>query len=415
MTAENAPAVSGPEKPAPPVVRRRPRRAGLIALIVVVILVVAGLAVGYQEKWFSSTQSSALGTCPSGITLQGDGAQFVAPLMSVWTDAFASETGNAVNYPASGSGTGLTHFSESPPLIDFAITDEPLSPAQRATMPAQPLTLPIIGGALAIIYNLPGVPGHLNLTGAILAEIYNGNISTWNNSAIQAINPGVNLPSNPIITVHRADPAGTTYVLTDLLSQDSPYWATHIGKGISVDFPALAGAIAAKGNSLVLSTVATTSYAIGYSDLTDVLTYTKSVVQYAAIENPAGHYIVPTLANTASAIADKVASTGTFPTSTGNWYNVSMVNAAGTTDYPLATFVYLFVYQNTSNGYDPSSAKSQVIVQWLDWVLSTGQTLANETSPSQLYYTALPASILAIDATGIQTMSYNGAVIPACK
>jgi phosphate ABC transporter phosphate-binding protein len=415
MTAENPPAGTESPKPARPLVTRRPRRAGWVALIVVVVVVVVVLAVGYQQKWFSSSSSAALGSCPTGITLQGDGAQFVAPLMTVWTAAFASFTGNQVNYPASGSGTGLTHFSESPPLIDFAITDEPLSSAQRAAMPAQPLTIPIIGGALAIIYNLPGVPGHLNLTGAILAEVYNGNITTWNDPAIRSINPGVNLPSNAIITVHRADPAGTTYVLTDLLSQDSAYWATHIGKGISVDFPPLPGAIAANGNSLVLRTVATTSYAIGYSDLTDVLTYTKSVVQYAAIGNPAGHYVVPTLANTASAIADKVASTGTFPTSTGNWYNVSMVNAGGTADYPLATFVYLFVYQNTGNGYDPSLTKSQVIVQWLDWALSTGQTLANETSPSQLYYTALPASILTIDATGIQTMTYNGALIPACK
>lgn len=398
-----------------PVIKRHKRRGGLVALIVVVIVVVAVLAVGYQQNWFGTSSVSTAGGCVRGITLQGDGAQFVAPLMTVWTNAFDAQTGNLVNYPASGSGTGLTHFSENPPLLDFAVTDNPLSSSERDAMPAQPLTLPVIGGSLAIIYNLPGVPGHLNLTGAILAEIYNGNITYWNDPAIVAINPNVTLPHVQIYTVHRADPAGTTYVLTDFLSQSSSYWASVVGKGMSVSWPPGPEQTAEKGNSLVLSTVATTADTIGYSDLTDVLTYTKSVVQYAAIENPSHEFIVPTLANTASAIADKVASTPSFPNSTGNWYNVSMVNAPGAGNYPLATFVYLYVYQATNLGYEPSLQKSEVLVQWLDWILSTGQTLANETQPSQLYYTALPASIITIDQAGIGTMTYSGTSIPTCK
>lgn len=411
MTATDSVPPPTVERPPPPRVKHRARRAGTITVIVVVVLVVAIVAVGYQQKWFQAKSSS--GAC-SGVTLQGDGAQFVAPLMTAWTDAFDSATGNQVNYPASGSGTGLTHFSENPPLIDFAITDDPLSPSERAVMPAQPLTLPIIGGALAIIYNLPGVPGHLNLTGALLAEIYNGNITSWNDPALAAINPGVALPSQTIYTVHRADPAGTTYVLTDFLSQDSSYWASHIGKGISISFPTAPKQTATKGNALLLSTVATTPYTIGYSDLTDVLTYTSSPVQYAAIENPADHFIAPTLANTQSAIAHQVASSPGFPNSTGDWYNVSMVNSKGAFDYPLATFVYLFVYQATNDGFEPSLGKSQVIVQWLDWVLSTGQGMANETEPTPLYYTALPTPILGIDLAGVGSMTFNGAAIPSC-
>ncbi len=136
--------------------------------------------------------------------------------------------------------------------------------------------------------------------------------------------------------------------------------------------------------------------------------------QYAAIQNPAGNYIVPTLANTESAIADKVASMSTIPASTGDWFNVSMVKANGTADYPIATFLYMFVYQATDKGFSPSLDKSQVLVQWLHWALSTGQGLADESQPSQLYYAPLPQSIINVDNAGIQTMTFNGAGIPAC-
>jgi phosphate transport system substrate-binding protein len=415
QTAPETPAVETPAATGPPVVRRRQSHLGLIAVVVVIVIIAAVVGVGYQQKWFGGSTSSGA-NCATGVTLQGDGAQFAAPLMTAWTNAYASATGNQVNYPASGSGTGLTHFSENPPLIDFAVTDEPLSASQLSAMPSAPLTLPIVGGALAIIYNLPGLSGHLNLTGALLAEIYNGNITTWNNTAIQALNPGVALPPNTIVPMHRADPAGTTYVLTDLLSQDAPFWNTSIGEGISVNFPSLGGtALAIKGNALLLSTVVSTKYAIGYSDLTDVLTDT-SQVQYAAIENPAHNFVVPTLATTASAIDDQVAANPHFPTASGNWFNVSMVNAKGSSDYPLATFVYLYVYQATDHGFAPSKSKSEIIVQWLHWILSTtGQSMTDETSPSPLYYVALPSVILTDDNNGISTMTFDGDSIPSCS
>jgi len=206
-------------------------------------------------------------------------------------------------------------------------------------------------------------------------------------------------------------------VLTDFLSQSSPWWASTVGKGISVDFPKVAAETAVKGNSLVISTVAKTSDSIGYSDLTDVLSYSGSgALNYSAIQNPAGDYIVPTIADTASAIADKVASLATIPESTDlkDWFNVSMVNAKGTSDYPLATFIYLYVYQATDKGFAPTMTKSQLIVQWLDYILSpAAQAMVSETTPSQLYYTALPAAIISVDQAGISTMTFNGAPITA--
>jgi phosphate transport system substrate-binding protein len=393
---------------------RRSGHAGLYGVVGAVVIVVILVGVGYGTHWYglAPAKSTAPGACPIGITLQGDGAQIAAPLMSAWTGAYFSHSGNEVNYPASGSGTGLSHFTAA--SIDFGVTDDPLTQAERTDMPTQPLTLPFIGGALTIIYNLPGLTGHLNLTGALLADIYNGTITNWNDTAIRAINPGVNLPSVTIFTVHRSDAAGTTYVLSDFLSQSSAYWAANVGKGILISFPKAPAQTAVKGNSLVISTVSSTPDSIGYSDLTDVLA-SASPPQYAAIENPAAHYIVPTLANTLSAIVDKVQSMAKIPSSTGDWFNVSMVNANGSSDYPIATFLYMYVYQATDKGFSPTLEKSQVLVQWLDWTLSTtAQGLANESQPTQLYYAALPAAILAVDQAGIQTMTFNGAAIPAC-
>jgi len=395
-----------------PAVRRRRSRGPIYGAVAAVFVVVVLAGVGYSTNWYGLQKSSSLPACSSGITLQGDGAQVAVPLMGAWTPAYHNQSNNEINYPGSGSGTGLSHFTSV--AIDFAMTDDPLTPAERSALPGPALTLPFAGGALTIIYNLPGLSGHLNLTAEVLAKIYNGNITSWNDSAIRAINPGVILPAQTIYTVHRSDPAGTTYVLTDLLSQTSPYWATVYPKGIATKFPTAPLQTAVKGNSAVVSTVAANKYAIGYSDLTDVLE-AATPPQYAAIQNPAGNYIVPTIQSTVSAIADKLQSMKSIPTSAGDWFNVSMVNANGTTDYPVATFLYMFVYQATDKGFAPSLAKSQVLIQWVGWAITTGQAYTDETTPTPLFYVPLPSAIVATDQAGLRTMSYNGASIPSCK
>ncbi|MGA9839031.1 MAG: phosphate ABC transporter substrate-binding protein PstS [Thermoplasmata archaeon] len=394
-----------------PPIKRSKSRAGIFALLAVLILVVAAVAVGYEENWFTAS-SSKPGTCSTGTTLQGNGAQIAIPLMDQWETSFQQQTSNQVNYPGAGSGTGITDFSEHPPLVDFAIADEPLTSADVAALPGTALTLPVTAGALAIIYNLPGVTGHVNLTGGIIADIYLGTITNWNDSAIRANNAGVDLPNATIDTVHRSDAAGTTYVLTNFLSDDSSAWNISgggPGQGISISWPSAPMQTAAKGNSAVLSTVETTTYSIGYSDLTDLL-LASTPPGYAAVQNPKGTFVVPTLASTASAISDKTATTA-LPASDGSWFNVSMVNAQGTEDYPLATFIYLYVYQAADKGYAPTLDKAQVLVQFVSWAITVGQTYSNSTG---LYYVALPAAVVAIDQAGIQTMTFNGEAIPAC-
>ncbi|MCI4335379.1 MAG: substrate-binding domain-containing protein, partial [Thermoplasmata archaeon] len=274
-------------------------------------------------------------------------------------------------------------------------------------LPSPELTLPVTAGAITVIYNLGGATGHLNLSGAVLAEIYLGRITHWNDPAIAVNNSGRGLPSTTILTVHRSDPAGTTYVLTDFLARQSPAWATGPGKGISVSFPSGPLQEAVHGNSALLTYVETTPNTLGYSDLTDVLA-SSSPPSYAAILNPAHEFVVPTLASTQSAVND-ASSAQQFPASSGDWYNVSLVDAPGASDYPLATLVYAYAYAATDHGFAPSPAKSAVLVGWLHWVLTTGQA---DAAPND--YAGLPTALLNVDEAGLSTMTFNGASIPFC-
>jgi phosphate transport system substrate-binding protein len=407
---EPAPTSAPPAAP-PPVVRRKSNMGLVIAVVAVLVIVVAGVAVAYEEHWIGAKPKSAV--C-GPLTLQGDGAQIATPLVTAWATAYNLQTGNQVNYPGAGSGTGITHFTSA--SIDFAIADNPLSSTEVAALPSPALTLPVTGSAITIVYNLgPGIPvtTHLNLNGPLLALIWNGTITNWDNQSIGAINPGLTLPNATITTVDRSGSAGTTYVFTSFLSQESTYWNHTVGQGLSVKFPAAAKQTAQSSNSALLNIVATTADTISYSDLTDVKNLNSTTLGYAAIENPSNNFVVPTLADTASAIADKVASLASLPTSSQSWYNVSMINAKGSGDYPLATFIYLYAYQATDKGFASSLVKSQVLVQWLNWVVSAteGQSYA---SGANLYYPGLPTSVLQTDVTGIGTMTYNGASIPSC-
>jgi phosphate transport system substrate-binding protein len=395
-----------------PTVQRKSSRTPLYAAAAIVVIIVIVVAVGFSAGWFSpkkaATQSPpGVAACPTGTTLSGAGAAFINTIVSAWGPAYTTATGNQVSYNPAGSGTGVTDLTDS--QVDFAASDGPLNATQTAAFPGQVLTLPVTAGALAIIYTLPGVTGAVQLSGSVLTGIFNGSITNWNATQISSINPTLKLPDSTIIPIVRSDGAGTTYVLTDFLSQESTSWASSVGKGLSVLFPKVTGEEAVKGNSLEISTVQKTSYAIGYTDLTDALGTTG--LSFAKVQNPTGNYILPNLADTTSAIANKSKVT-TFPSATASWGSVSMVNSAGPNDYPLATLAYFFVYQEGSHGYAPTSlAKDQVIQQWINWTISPtgGQALSNE-----YYYVTLPQALVTLDQAGLSTLTYNGAALPAC-
>lgn len=396
-----------PTSPSPPIVRRKSNRTAVYALVAVLLVVVLIAAVAVEAGWFTSKKSPAKGgaaACPTGVTLSQAGAAFVNSLVTNWATQFASATGNQVSYNPAGSGTGITDLQDG--QVDLASTDDPLNATQTAAFPSQLLTLPVTGGALTLIYTLPGVTTPLNLSGPVVADILTGAITAWNDPRIADNNTGVSLPSNTIVPIVRSDQAGTTFVLTDFLSQESPAWASKVGKGIQVHFPVVTGEEQVKGNSLELTTVEKTNYGFGYSDLTDTLA--AGTLQYARVLNPSGSYILPTLADTASAIADKSQGT-TFPGATGSWESVSMVNAPGTGDYPLATLAYFFVYQDLSKGYQPSTEKAQVIWQWLNWTIGPGQALA-----AGYDYVSIPSALVTIDQAGLASLTYGGTPLTAC-
>lgn len=399
-----APNESPPPTAPRPVVRRRRAGPGLYAAIGVVVVVAVFVGAGYSTSWFGLQKSSTPapeGVCVTGVTLQGAGANFVLALVSNWETAYGAATQNAVNYDPDGAGAGITALAEK--TVDFAATDEPLNASEVASMPGTTLTLPVTGGAVAIVYNLPGFSGTLNLTGALLANIYLGKISSWNDPSLTAANPG--LPDQPIQTVHRVDAAGTTYVLTNFLSDDSPAWASGPGTSIAPSWPATPNPqVAEKGNSALAKYVSTTPYTIGYVDLADAKSNSLSI---AGIDNPAGHYVVPTVANTQAAINNL--SGQTLPPATGNWAGVSWVNSPGTFDYPLATLSYFMVLQNAGLGFSPSLNRTQVLIQWLEWTIVSGQSAA-----AGLYYATPPANLLTQDKNALSTINFDGKSVPGC-
>jgi phosphate transport system substrate-binding protein len=395
-----------------PAIKRRSNRTALYAVVAVVVIVVVILAAAYGAGYIgkkTSTPPAVAGACPTGQTLLAAGASFITPIMSAWQKNYNAADGTTVSYSPTGAGAGITSLQNA--QVDIATTDNPITQTLQSQMKGPILTMPITAGALAIVYNLPssaGLTSPLKLSGPTIADIYLGLITNWNDSRITANNSGFHPGNEPIAPVIRADAAGTTYVLTNFLSDDSTKFNTTVGKGITVDWPTLSTETAQTGNSGVYKYVLKTTYTFGYVDLTDVL---NNQVEYASVLNPSGDYIVPNLADSASAVADMSAKIPFPAVAGGNWNNVSLVNSPDATDYPLVTFSYAYVYQTLGVGYQPSLAKSQAIAQFLSWVVNES---GGQSDAASLYYVNLPSAVLALDATGLSTLTFNGAAIPAC-
>jgi phosphate transport system substrate-binding protein len=377
------------------------------AVVIVAILI----GVGYETHWYGlqPATSTAPGSCPTDVTLSGAGASFLTALMSQWETSYTADTQNKINYNPSGAGAGITSFTDN--LVNFAATDEPLTDAQFAALPGTTLTLPVTGGAVTIIYNLPGFTGPLQISGTQLAGIYLGTITNWDDSSFTALNPG--LPNQPIIPVVRSDPAGTSYVLTNYLSDDNSTFNSTVGISIQPAWPSLSSEVEEHGNSALSTYVASTAgkYSIGYVDLADAIAHNTGGI--AAVGNPSDDYILPNVTNTQSAINYMATHQhGGIPAATANWAGVTFVNSPQAADYPLATLSYFLVLQNpgSASSIDPSLAYTQVLVQFLGWAITSGQPYA-----APLEYIVPTAALLTQDSNAIQAINYNGASIPACS
>ena len=386
--------------------KRNTRTLAIVGIVIVAIIVGA---LGYQammpgQQTATMTSETSMMTTqtqpPQPVTILGAGATFPAPLIQKWTVEYnALNPWVTINYNPIGSGGGIAQITAK--TVDFAGSDAPLNDKQKANITSGVLLLmPETLGGVAVTYNLQtyGISNSttLNFTSDILAGIYMGTITKWNDPAITAINPNVNLPDASITAVHRSDGSGTTYAFTDYLSTVSPEWKAAAGRATSVKWPVdTAGTgVGAKGNAGVAGTVFQTPGAVGY---VDVIYAAQQHLGIGAVKNPAGNFVLPTIDNIRAAAA---AATGNPDP---NNLEMHIVNASGAQSYPIATYTYILVYKDMSAHPNIDKAKAEALAKFLWWIVHDGQKYAPD-----LIYVPLPDNIVKADEALIQSLTYQG-------
>ena len=330
-------------------------------------------------------QPAATPTPPAGSALTGAGATFPNPIYGKWFSEYNKKTGVEINYQSIGSGGGIKQFTEG--TVDFGATDGPMTEAQLAAVQGQVLHLPTVMGAVVLTYNLSAAGAtQLKLDGPTIADIFLGKITKWNDRRLVAANPGVTLPNQDIIVVHRSDGSGTSYIFTDYLSKVSPEWKTKVGNANSVNWPAGLGG---KGNEGVTQQVKQSDGAIGYVELIYAI---SNQLSYAQVKNATGAYIVPSLASVTAA-----AASATFAPDTD--FRVSITDAPGADAYPISSFTWLLVKPDMAD-----EAKGKSLKGFLDWMVTDeAQQMAAE-----LHYAPLPAPVVALVKERINSLKAAG-------
>ena len=328
-----------------------------------------GVAAAFAALAMTTSCAKKEGT-PASVTVRinGAGSTFVYPIMSKWTAEYAKLKPNVqINYQAIGSGGGIRQASEG--TVDFGATDGPMTDEQMTqSKVGKLLHVPIVMGASVAAYNLPGFTGELRLTPTVLANIFLGTVTKWNDPSIVKANPGAPLPTLPIAVVHRSDGSGTTYIWTDYLAKVSPEWKTKVGTNTAVSWPV---GIGAKGNDGVAGMVQQTPGAIGYMEMTYAV---QNNIPFATIQNAAGAFVKPSPEGVTAA-----AASAEVPDD----FRYSITNPSGADAYPIAGTVWLLVPLNPTD-----KAKNQVVVDFAKWVISAGQDFA-----PALNYSRLPAPL----------------------
>ena len=303
--------------------------------------------------------------------LNGAGATFPNPIYSKWFSDYATATGVKINYQSIGSGGGIKQFTAG--TVDFGASDAPMSNDEMSKLPAPAFHFPTVMGAVVITYNVPGVSQALKLTGDVVADIFLGKITKWNDTRITSTNAGVNLPASDILVVHRSDGSGTTYIFSDYLSSVSSAWATAPGKGKELAWPVGLGG---KGNEGVSGLVKQTPGSIGYVELAYAV---QNSLPYATLKNKDGEWVVPSIESVSEAAAGVAKA---LPTNTD--FRVSIVNAPGKKSYPISSFTWLLVYKNQTD-----ATKGKQLVAFLKWYLHNGGK-----SAADLLYAPLPTEVV---------------------
>ena len=298
---------------------------------------------------------------PAHAQINGAGATFPAPLYQKWFQEYAQAGGAAINYQAIGSGGGIKQITAH--SVDFGASDAPMSAAELGAAPGI-IHVPTVAGAVCVAYNVPGLKQGIHLTGPAIADIFLGKITKWNDAEIAKLNPGVALPGDTIYPVHRSDGSGTTNAFTTYLADVSPSWRTDIGPGgKSVNWTRGLGG---KGNAGVAQLVKQNAGVIGYLELNYAI---ANHIDYAAVRNAKGKFILPSVESTTAAAAGS-----TLPPD----FRKVIVNTSAVEGYPITSFTFLLFYPNSK----PELKK------FLNWALTSGQREAQS-----LYYAPLPENV----------------------
>ncbi|HEU5218349.1 MAG TPA: phosphate ABC transporter substrate-binding protein PstS [Gemmatimonadales bacterium] len=318
-------------------------------------------------------------------SLTGAGATFPNPIYQKWFDGYNKKTGVQINYQSIGSGGGIKQFTEG--TVDFGATDGPMNQDQMTAVQGQVYHLPTVMGAVVLTYNLAAIGStQLKFDGPTIAEIFLGKITKWNDRRIAATNPGVKLPDQDIIVVHRSDGSGTSFIFTDYLSKVSPEWKEKVGNATAVNWPAGLGG---KGNEGVTQQVKQSDGGLGYVELI----YAKgNKLSYAQVKNAGGAFVTPSLESVTAA-----AASAKFPANTD--FRVSITNAPGAASYPISSFTWLLVRPDMKD-----AVKAKALKGFLDWMITDeAQQIA-----ATLDYAPLPKPVVALEKEKIKTLKTMG-------
>jgi len=318
-------------------------------------------------------------TASAQLLINGAGATFPYPLYSKWFYVYTKvDPAVRFNYQSIGSGGGIKQLTNR--TVDFGASDAPMNDEQLKAVPDKVLHFPTVLGAVVMTYNVPEVTQPLKLTGPVIANIYLGKISKWNDPAIAELNPGIKLPDSNIVVCHRSDGSGTTYVFADYLSKVSPEWSKEVGKSTAVKWPTGLGG---KGNEGVTALVQQTNGAIGYVELIYAV---HNKLPVALLRNRDGKWVEANVKGVTAA-----AASANMPAD----FRVSITDASGADSYPISAFTYLLVYQRQGD-----AAKGKAIVGFINWMLHEGQQYAEP-----LAYAPLPAGVVSAEEAQVKAVA----------
>jgi phosphate transport system substrate-binding protein len=327
----------------------------------------------------------AAGPLAAQTSLTGAGATFPNPIYSKWFSEYNKKTGVQINYQSIGSGGGIKQYTEG--TVDFGASDGPMTEDQMQAVGGHVLHIPTVMGAVVLTWNLPALGATvLKFDGPTLVDIFLGKVTKWNDKRLTALNPGVKLPDQDIIVVHRSDGSGTSYIFTDYLSKISDEWKNKVGKATSVNWPVGLGG---KGNEGVTQQVKQTEGSLGYVEL---IYAEANKLPYAEVKNASGQFVKPSLESVTQA-----ASSAKFDKNTD--FRVSITNAPGQGSYPISSFTWLLVRPDMKD-----VEKGKAMKGFLEWMVSPeAQSMA-----SGLVYAPLPKEVVELVKERIKTLKAGG-------